>query len=266
MLAALAGCSEYLDRRETISLSGGNAVATNEVTQMVDPWPRDSANRNIAYNGDEDAKRRRALSHQQGHPAARHRHHPQPTSTAAPRRQQHGAGRTDRGRRRRRNNRNRSTHAHRPQPSPSSNRTRVVVLTADAEFDRSARATFGASSAIDLTVVPGRIAEQGDTLDVDGATVVVVDLDAGRADEMQALARLMARVGAWPPVIAVTQSFDENVARTLLQMRVADFLVKPVAPIDLVRACARVGKGRPAAPSRPRRRSTRSCPRSAAPA
>ena len=42
----------------------------------------------------------------------------------------------------------------------------------------------------------------------------------------------MARVGAWPPVVAVTQSFDADVARTLLQMRVADFLVKPVAPVD----------------------------------
>src|SRR6476646_9977535 len=47
----LAGCSEYLDRRETISLNGGNAVATNDVTMMVDPWPRDSANKNIAFSG-----------------------------------------------------------------------------------------------------------------------------------------------------------------------------------------------------------------------
>ena len=52
LLTALAGCSEYLDRRDTISLDGGNSVATNEVSQMVDPWPRDSANRNIAFNGD----------------------------------------------------------------------------------------------------------------------------------------------------------------------------------------------------------------------
>src|SRR5579864_895599 len=128
-------------------------------------------------------------------------------------------------------------------PNPGSTRSRVMVVTADAEFDRSVRSTFGASSAIDLAVVTGRIAEQGETLDVEGAAVVVVDLDAGRADEMQALAKLMARVRAWPPVIAVTQSFDENVARTLLQMRIADFLVKPVPAIDLVRACARVGKG-----------------------
>ena len=51
VLATLAGCSEYLDRRDTIALSGGNAVATDQVTQMVDPWPRDSANRNIAFDG-----------------------------------------------------------------------------------------------------------------------------------------------------------------------------------------------------------------------
>jgi pilus assembly protein CpaE len=126
---------------------------------------------------------------------------------------------------------------------PSANRTRVVVLTTDAEFDRSVRATFSASSAIDLAMVTGRIAQQCEALDFEGAAVVVVDLDAGSAEEMQALAKLMTRVRAWPPVIAVTQSFDENVARTLLQMRIADFLVKPVAAIDLVRACARVGKG-----------------------
>jgi hypothetical protein len=52
VFATLAGCSEYLDRRDTIALSGGNAVATDQVTHMVDPWPRDSANRDIAFNGD----------------------------------------------------------------------------------------------------------------------------------------------------------------------------------------------------------------------
>lgn len=51
VLAVLGGCSEYLDRRDPIAKSGGNAVATNVVTHMVDPWPRASANRNIAFNG-----------------------------------------------------------------------------------------------------------------------------------------------------------------------------------------------------------------------
>jgi len=51
LLAAVGGCSEYLDRRDPVAASGGNAVATNVVTLMVDPWPPQSANRNIAFNG-----------------------------------------------------------------------------------------------------------------------------------------------------------------------------------------------------------------------
>ena len=51
LAVALGGCSEYFTRRDTISFNGGNAVATNAVTQMVDPWPAESANRNIAFNG-----------------------------------------------------------------------------------------------------------------------------------------------------------------------------------------------------------------------
>jgi hypothetical protein len=49
---ALAGCSDiYIDRRETVGLSGGDAVAANAITQMVDPWPPNSGNNNIAFNG-----------------------------------------------------------------------------------------------------------------------------------------------------------------------------------------------------------------------
>jgi hypothetical protein len=42
----------YTDRRDTIALSAGDAVASNKMTHMVDPWPRHSANRNIAFNGE----------------------------------------------------------------------------------------------------------------------------------------------------------------------------------------------------------------------
>ena len=132
-------------------------------------------------------------------------------------------------------------HSQKPNPD----RTRVVVVTADTAFDDMAKATFGASNSIDLVIVPGGVVEHADSLDIDGATVIVVDVDAARADELAALARLTARAGQWPPVVAVTQAFDEAVARTLMQLRVTDFLVKPVTGLDLVRTCAHASK-RPA--------------------
>jgi hypothetical protein len=47
----LASCSEYLAHREGLSIYGGDAVAGNQVKQMVDPWPAVAADRNIAYDG-----------------------------------------------------------------------------------------------------------------------------------------------------------------------------------------------------------------------
>jgi hypothetical protein len=49
----LAGCSTdiYRDRRETIALGADDAVAANKVTQMIDPWPAASGNRNIPGEG-----------------------------------------------------------------------------------------------------------------------------------------------------------------------------------------------------------------------
>src|SRR5947209_9762416 len=125
----------------------------------------------------------------------------------------------------------------------SARATQVVVLTADKDFEAQARQTFGASDQIGLRVASGTLSAVDANFEVAGATVAVVDLDAGRAEEMQALDRLMTRIGAWPPVVVITQAFDETVARTLLQMRVADFLIKPVSPVELVRTCARVARG-----------------------
>jgi pilus assembly protein CpaE len=135
-------------------------------------------------------------------------------------------------------------------PITATSQARVIVVTADAVFEDSVRSTFGSSPQIGLDVVTGRLSDGGDTIDLAGATVVVADVDAGDETELAALDQLVTRIGNGPPVVAVTQGFDANVARRLMQMRVADFLVKPVPPVELVRACARASNAaRAAAPS-----------------
>ena len=49
----LGGCSDiYFDRRETVALGADDHIAVNRVAQMVDPWPYNVANKNIAFSGD----------------------------------------------------------------------------------------------------------------------------------------------------------------------------------------------------------------------
>lgn len=48
----IGGCSQlYLDRRDSMALSAGDAVAGNEAVQIIDPWPPRSGNTNLVFNG-----------------------------------------------------------------------------------------------------------------------------------------------------------------------------------------------------------------------
>src|SRR5215467_15145052 len=122
------------------------------------------------------------------------------------------------------------------------NAIRVVALTTDAGFGEELQAAFAADAQTTLALIAGNLAALEGDLNLEGAGVVVIDLDAAQPGEMQALERLIARLGAWPPVVVIAQAFDAGVARALVQMRVSDFLVKPVVLTELVRTCVRVAK------------------------
>jgi hypothetical protein len=50
--ASAAGCSDlYYDRRDTISLGAGDAVATNVATHTIDVWPPEAGETRIVSNG-----------------------------------------------------------------------------------------------------------------------------------------------------------------------------------------------------------------------
>jgi pilus assembly protein CpaE len=123
----------------------------------------------------------------------------------------------------------------RSQPVP---RTRVLLLTADKAFEQAVRAAFGSNQALDLQILPRAVSAVDGGVNIDGASVVLVDLEL-QDSEVQALERLVTRLGNRVPVVVVAQTFDGALARRLLQMRVADMLVKPVQPAELVRTCTR---------------------------
>ncbi len=53
LAALLAGCSDlYLDRRETLTQTAGDAVVSNRIVQTIDPWPPAAADRSYRFDGD----------------------------------------------------------------------------------------------------------------------------------------------------------------------------------------------------------------------
>jgi pilus assembly protein CpaE len=129
------------------------------------------------------------------------------------------------------------------QQTPASRGVRIVAITADLEFEQLLRATFGRNTQIDLLVVAGAVGGTEEKLPVADATVLLIDLDATRSDEIAGLQNLTRRLAGSVPILVVTQGFSQSVARQLIQLRIADFLVKPIDPIELVRACGRMAKG-----------------------
>jgi pilus assembly protein CpaE len=120
-------------------------------------------------------------------------------------------------------------------------RSKVVVVSADADFAQAARDAFAAPTAqTDVELVIGRLAASLDALQEQGASaaVTIIELDPADRQELASLQRLMKRQAS--PVVVVLPAMTPDTARQFLQLRVADFLIKPVAPPELYKACVRV--------------------------
>ncbi|MGD9915913.1 MAG: CpaE family protein [Rhizobiaceae bacterium] len=123
---------------------------------------------------------------------------------------------------------------------------RIILASADKAFVQDARAAFAANHQAQLVCVEKNVRElRGEVHEAD-CGAVVIDLDASKLDEIEALQRLMRRLEGRAPVVVVTQEFNAAAARILVQLQVADFLVKPLTTADLVRSCLRAlhGAGR----------------------
>src|SRR5579872_6101884 len=119
---------------------------------------------------------------------------------------------------------------------------KVVLVTPDEAFADCVRAAFATGTQISLEVIKDSLSAAA-SIDLGEAPLLIADLDKAEEAELHALERLSARHRS--PIVAVADSFDEIVARRLIRMRVADFVVKPVPAVELVRTCARVVEAPP---------------------
>jgi pilus assembly protein CpaE len=112
----------------------------------------------------------------------------------------------------------------------------IVLISSDAAFIDAVNGVFGKNGRLKIRM--GKHVSDQD-IDVSAARIVIADLDARNRDDLVALQALMTRLEGRAPLVVVTQAFDEAVARWLIQIRVADFLLKPIDPVELARSCVK---------------------------
>ena len=120
---------------------------------------------------------------------------------------------------------------------------RIVLVSADRAFVQDMRSAFAASDKIELVTVEAKITDLRGEIQEADCGAVIVDMDASRLEEIEALQRTMRRLDGIVPVVVVTQEFNAAAVRILVQLQVADFLVKPITIADLVRSCIRALQG-----------------------
>jgi pilus assembly protein CpaE len=120
---------------------------------------------------------------------------------------------------------------------------RIFLVTADKEFARETRTAFAASEMVELAVIDTPLTELRGELQGAECAAAIIDMDASRLEEIDALRRVTRRLDGSAPVIVVTREYNAGAVRILVQLQVADFLVKPISTADLVRACERVLAG-----------------------
>jgi pilus assembly protein CpaE len=126
--------------------------------------------------------------------------------------------------------------------SKRTNRAAILLVTGDQDFARTVEQAFGASEHVGLELVQGPLPAGLDALRLAGKTVAVVDVNLQNPEELAALERLMAGMVDGPPIVVLTDRFDQTLARRMMQLRIADCLQKPISPAELARACAQAAR------------------------
>ena len=123
------------------------------------------------------------------------------------------------------------------------NNNKIIIVSTDKAFLQDTRAAFSSSETATLEAVEKNIAELRGEIQESEASVAIIDMDASRLEQIEALQRVTRRIDGRIPIIVVTQEFDAAAVRILVQLQVSDFMTKPVTTADLVRSCLRALQG-----------------------
>lgn len=115
--------------------------------------------------------------------------------------------------------------------------SKLVLITSDEQLIALVKAAIPNSESQEVIVIQqqvGNVASEIRNLEADA---MIVDIDATKVDDFEHLQKIKRMVSNNTSIIVISNNFSPAAARILIQLKVSDFLVKPVQTSDLVRSC-----------------------------
>ncbi len=114
---------------------------------------------------------------------------------------------------------------------------KVLLVSRDSALASSTRSVFGRSNYATFEHIDANVRDIVNAPQLADAALLIVDIDATNRDELVALQGIMTRFPGTMPVVVLTESFDDAVGRWFLQIKVSDFLRKPVTGEEIALVC-----------------------------
>ena len=121
-------------------------------------------------------------------------------------------------------------------PQTGANVRKTLLISTDQELLKMARGAFDASGEIQIAVLQKPVAEVTTEIRESHYDALVIDLDASSVADFEQLQKIKRMAGPATAIIVISEKFSASAARILIQLKVTDFLVKPMATSDFVRS------------------------------
>lgn len=114
---------------------------------------------------------------------------------------------------------------------------RIALVSSDRDLLALAKGAIKSGETQELLTLEQPLAEAAAEIRQLECELLILDIDAAKVEDFEQLQKIKRMIAAKCPILVVTSNFSPAAARILMKIRVSDFLVKPLATSDLVRAC-----------------------------
>ncbi|MCB1450365.1 MAG: response regulator receiver protein [Nitratireductor sp.] len=117
------------------------------------------------------------------------------------------------------------------------NERSLALISDDSALVAMTKGAFPTGKGQVLQVIEKNIQNVGAEVRELNCTALIIDMDASKVTDFEQLQKIKRMAGPACALIVVTSNFSPAAARILIQLKVSDFLIKPLQTSDLVRAC-----------------------------